>query len=144
MKRFALIAAALLMASPALAQSPIRDRLTKAGQVELVAGDGPTYRAIVGDGEVILLTVAGDGRATLTITSKAGKTEGKSVSNRTLDNLDAALAQAGFNGDTPLMTQGCRPGAEIVFETLIDGRYRYGVQCDTDPLAKAVTLLRAG
>jgi hypothetical protein len=144
MKRLALIAAALLLATPALAQSPIRDRLAKAGQAELIAGDGPTYRAIVGEGDILLLTVAGDGRATLTITTKAGKSEGKSVSNRTLDNLDAALTAAGFNGEAPLMAQGCKPGGEIVFETLIEGRYRYGVQCDTDPLSKAVAILRGG
>lgn len=143
MKRLILIAA-LLIATPALAQSPIKDRLVRAGQAELIAGDGPSYRAIVGEGEVLLLTVAGDGRATLTITSKAGKSEGRSVSNRTLDALDAALASAGFNGDAPLITQGCKPGAEIVFETLIDGRYRYGVQCDGDPLAKAVAVMRGG
>jgi hypothetical protein len=145
MKRLSVFAlAALLIAGPALAQSPIRDRLAKAGQGELIAGDGPTYRAIVGDGEVYLLTVAGDGRATLTVTTKAGKSDGRSVSNRQLDALDAALAAAGFNGEAPLMAQGCKAGSEIVFETLIEGRYRYGVQCDTDPLSKAVAVLKGG
>jgi len=144
MRLTAIALTALLIAAPALAQSPIKDRLSKAGQAELIAGDGPTYRAIVGDGEIYLLTVAGDGRATLTVTSRAGKSEGRSVSNRQLDALDAALGAAGFNGDAPLMAQGCKAGSEIVFETLIEGRYRYGVQCDTDPLARAVAVLKGG
>jgi hypothetical protein len=134
-----LIAAALsLTAAPALAQSPIKDRIAKAGQGELVAGDGPTYRAITGRGEVLLLQVAGDGRATL----NTGKGDPRNVSNRQLDALDAALAQAGYNGDKPLAGQGCKSEDQFIFETQIDGHYRYGLGCEGDALAKALAVLR--
>jgi hypothetical protein len=141
-RRCAIALVVLAVATPALSQSPIRDRLAKLGQSDLVAGDGPTYRAATGAGEVLLLQVAGDGRATLTAQDKTGKADGRAVSNRQLDALDAALADAGFNGERPLMAEGCKPGAEIVFETIIDGRYRYAVQCEGGPLDKALALLR--
>ncbi|HET9161732.1 MAG TPA: hypothetical protein VFN88_14065 [Caulobacteraceae bacterium] len=138
--RTLLIAAALAsLAVPALAQSPIRERLAKAGQGELVAGDGPTYRAITGSGEVLLLQVAGDGRATLRASTK---TDPQSFSNRQLDALDAALAQAGYNADQPLTAQACKSEAQFIFETNIEGRYRYGLGCEGDALSKALAILR--
>ena len=115
MKRLPAIALiALLIATPALAQSPVKDRLARAGQAELVAGDGPTYRAVVGSGEVLLLQVAGDGRATLTLTDKSGKAERRSITNQQLDALDAALEASGFNGErplTPASAETCKPDA---------------------------------
>src|SRR5436190_13908155 len=143
MKRLSLIAlATLLIVAPATAQSPIKDRLARAGQGELVAGDGPTYRAILSSGEVLLLTVAGDGRATLMVTDKAGKAEPRPFTNRQLDALDEALKQAGFDDAVVTVSQTCKAG-EIIFETIIDGRYRNAVQCEGGPLDRAVALLRS-
>ena len=130
-------AAALSISAPALAQRPLSAVLSRLGQGELTASDGPSYRAIVGGAEVLRLQVAGDGRATLTA-EKAGKSEVRSLSNRQLDALDAALETAGLNGKV----ETCKPDAEIVFESIIDGRYAYTVQCDGGPLSKAVAILR--
>ena len=135
----ALICAALMAATPALAQAPLKEILTRLGQGELTASDGPSYRAIVGGSEVLRLQVAGDGRATLTA-EKAGKTEIRSISNRQLDALDAALETAGLNGTV----ETCKPEAEIVFESIIEGRHAYTVQCDGGALSKAVAILRGG
>ena len=135
-----IIAAAAVFVTPALAQGQLKDVLARLGQGELTASDGPGYRAIVG-GEVLRLEVAGDGRATLTVTDKTGKKDSRFFSNRQLDALDAALTDAALSGATPA---GCQPEAGIIVETLIEGRYRYGVECAPGPLAKAVQILRGG
>jgi hypothetical protein len=137
-----LLCSALLLATPALAASPLKDVLARLGQGELVASDGPSYRAIVGGAEVMRLQVAGDGRATLTMTDKTGKTDSGFFTNRQLDALDAALGEARLNGETMAVPEGCKPETGIIFETLAEGRYRYGVECGGGPLAKAVEILR--
>jgi hypothetical protein len=139
-----LIAAALLLtAAPALAQSYVKDRLAKLGQPELVAGDGPTYRVVTPADDVLLLTVAGDGRATLTIKDKAGRADSRSFSNRELDALDAALTDAKFLGDVVVATEDCKTENQILIQTIIDGRYREAVRCNTDPrIDKVVGTLR--
>jgi hypothetical protein len=139
MIRHALLGAVLLLATPALAQRPLGEVLSRLGQGELTAGDGPSYRAVVGGSEVFSLQVAGDGRATLTATDKTGKKETRFVSNRQLDALDAALGAAPFGGAAPAQ---CKPESGIIFETLIDGRYQSAVECGGGPLAKAVEILR--
>lgn len=141
MKRLSAIAILTLsIAAPAMAQNPLNERLARFAQPNLIAGDGPSYRAMLGAGQVLLLTVGGDGRATLTVTDK-NKSESRSFTNQQLDALDAALSQAGFNTDPPVVAADCKPEAETVFESIIDGRYRYSVRCNDGPLNKAVAIL---
>ena len=133
-----IIAAALSISAPALAQHPLAEVLSRLGQAELTAGDGPSYRAIVAGGAALRPQVAGDGLATMTVPAKAGKKDVRFFSNRHLDALDAALANAPLNGQPA----GCYPETGVIFETIIDGAYRYGVECAPGPLAKTVRLER--
>ena len=137
-----LLCFALLLATPAFAQGPLKAFLTGLGQGELVAGDGPSYRAIVNGAEVLRLDVAGDGRATLTTSDKTGKTDSRFFTNRQLDALDAALGQAGGPSEAPTIAAGCKPETGIIIETIVEGRYKYAVECGGGPLAKAVEILR--
>jgi hypothetical protein len=144
MIRTVLICVALAIATPALADGPLKDLLARLGQGELTAGDGPSYRAIVSGSEVLRLEVAGDGRATLTATDKAGKKDSRFFSNRQLDALDAALSESGGPSEAPAVPAACQPDSGIIFETIIEGRYKYAVECGGGPLAKAVQILRGG
>lgn len=117
------------------------------------ASGGQSYRVIVDDPKAgkglffARLEIAADGRATLTRSYAGEKPAGTSLRNDKLEAFLAALDASQFK--TAAAKAGaaaaCKDSFEIVFEALVEDRYRAVVECgDELGLLKAVDLLRAG
>lgn len=112
---------------------------------------GRAYRFVFKEGAgepgSVRLDIAADGRATVTTKSPGQPSRSANLPNSSIEAFDAAVATAGLAAAAPAAAEvaPCPGGAPLVFEAMVEDRYRYVAEpCWTGAsLRPALDVLRA-